>query len=116
MSEKSVLFMARTTRLHDFVRSLASSLDVEVHVATPDSPAAAHDFDLLVLDGDGVAFRPRGHHGQMAASSAEVRPCFLVLDEENLIDLHMPSQVALRLHLLECERGRARAARPPAVG
>ncbi|MFR3451294.1 MAG: hypothetical protein ACLTSX_06460 [Collinsella sp.] len=31
-----------------------TSLGVEVHVATPDSPAAAHDFDLLVLDGDGV--------------------------------------------------------------
>ena len=92
MSEKSVLFMARTTRLHDFVRSLASSLDVEVHVATPDSPAVAHDFDLLVLDGDGV----RPDRVDTMAKWLEQRggaPMLLVLDEENLIDLHLPSQV-----------------------
>ena len=54
MSEKSALFMARTTRFHEFARSLATTLGVEVSLATPDSPNAAHDFDLLILDSDGI--------------------------------------------------------------
>ena len=53
MSEKSALFMARTTRFHEFARSLTTTLGVEVSLATPDSPTAAHDFDLLILDSDG---------------------------------------------------------------
>ena len=48
MSEKSALFMARTTRFHEFARSLTTTLGVEVSLATPDSPTAAHDFDLLI--------------------------------------------------------------------
>ena len=47
MSEKNVLFMARTTRFHDFARTLTST-GVEVYAATPDSPNATHDFDLLI--------------------------------------------------------------------
>lgn len=92
MSEKSVLFMARTTRLHDFVRILASSLGVEVHIATPDSPAVAHDFDLLILDGDGV----RSDRVDAMAKWLEQRggvPMLLMMDEENLSDLHLPSHV-----------------------
>ena len=42
MSEKSALFMARTTRFHEFARSLTTTLGVEVSLATPDSPTAAH--------------------------------------------------------------------------
>ena len=38
MSEKSALFMARTTRFHEFTRSLTTTLGVEVSLATPDSP------------------------------------------------------------------------------
>ena len=50
MSEKSALFMARTTRFHEFARSLTTTLGVEVSLATPDSPTAAHDFDLTADD------------------------------------------------------------------
>ena len=50
MSDKNVLFMARTTRFHEFVRTLGTTMGAEVFAATPDSPGAAHDFDLLVLD------------------------------------------------------------------
>lgn len=92
MAEKTVLFMARTTRLHDFIRTLSTSLGVEVHVATPDSPAAAHDFDLLVLDGDGV----RPDRVDTMAKWLESRggaPMLLVVDEENLGELHLPTQV-----------------------
>ena len=46
MSEKTVLYMARTTRYFDFARSLTESLGVEVAAATPDSPTATGDFDL----------------------------------------------------------------------
>ena len=48
------VFMARTTRFHEFARSLTTTLGVEVSLATPDSPTAAHDFDLLILDSDGI--------------------------------------------------------------
>ena len=41
MSEKSALFMARTTRFHEFARSLTTTLGVEVSLATPDSPTAS---------------------------------------------------------------------------
>ena len=86
MAEKTVLFMARTTRLHDFIRTLSTSLGVEVHVATPDSPAAAHDFDLLVLDADGV----RPDRVDAMAKWLESRggaPMLLVVDEEDIAEM-----------------------------
>lgn len=92
MAEKTVLFMARTTRLHDFIRTLSTSLGVEVHVATPDSPAAAHDFDLLVLDVDGV----RPDRVDAMAKWLESRggaPMLLVVDEEDIAEMHLPSRV-----------------------
>ena len=92
MAEKTVLFMARTTRLHDFIRTLSTSLGVEVHVATPDSPAAAHDFDLLVLDADGV----RPDRVDAMAKWLESRggaPMLLVVDEEDIAEMHLPSRV-----------------------
>ena len=92
MSEKSVLFMARTKRLHEFVKTLVPALGVEVQVATPDSPAATHDFDMLILDGEGV----RQDRVEAMGKWLEGRggaPMLLIVDEENLIDLHLPSQV-----------------------
>ena len=92
MAEKTVLFMARTTRLHDFIRTLSTSLGVEVHVATPDSPAAAHDFDLFVLDADGV----RPDRVDAMAKWLESRggaPMLLVVDEEDIAEMRLPSRV-----------------------
>lgn len=92
MAEKTVLFMARTTRLHDFIRTLSTSLGVEVHVATPDSPAAAHVFDLLVLDADGV----RPDRVDAMAKWLESRggaPMLLVVDEEDIAEMRLPSRV-----------------------
>ena len=92
MAEKTVLFMARTTRLHDFIRTLSTSLGVEVHVATPDSPVAAHDFDLLVLDADGV----RPDRVDAMAKWLESRggaPMLLVVDEEDIAEMRLPSRV-----------------------
>lgn len=92
MSQKTVLFMARTMRFHDFVDALTFSLGIEVHIATPDSPAAAHDFDLLVLDADGV----RADRIEAMGSWLESRgsaPMLLIMDEENLPDLHLPTKV-----------------------
>ena len=89
MSEKNVLFMARTTRFHEFVRTLSSTLDAEVFVATPDSPSATHDFDLLVLDGDGV----RNDRIDAIAKWLDDRggvPMLLIMEEENLSTLRLP--------------------------
>ena len=89
MSEKNILFMARTTRFHEFARTLTSSLGAEVHVATPDSPSAAHDFDLLILDADGV----RNERLDAIAKWLEDRggvPMLLIVDEENISTLRLP--------------------------
>ena len=90
MSDKSVLFMARTTRFHEFVRTLTSTMGVEVSVATPDSPTAAHDFNLLILDADGV----RNDRIDAIAKWLEDRggvPMLLLVDEENLAGLRLPA-------------------------
>ena len=70
MSEKSALFMARTTRFHEFARSLTTTLGVEVSLATPDSPTAAHDFDLLILDSDGTLRLPNHAHADFVCPTA----------------------------------------------
>ena len=89
MSDKSILFMARTTRFHEFVRTLTTTMGAEVFAATPDSPGAAHDFDLLVLDADGV----RSDRLEQIAKWLEDRgniPMLVIVDEEALSELHMP--------------------------
>lgn len=90
VAEKNVLFMARTTRYHDFVRSLNASLGVEVYLATPDSPSVSHDFDLMVLDADGI----RNERIEQLAQWLDKRgsiPMLLIVEEENLPALHMPA-------------------------
>lgn len=90
MSEKSILFMARTTRFHDFVRTLTSSIAAEVYVATPDSPSVSHEFNLLILDADGV--RPdRIDAIAKWLDSRGSAPMLLLVDEENLSNLHLPA-------------------------
>lgn len=89
MSERSILYMARTTRFHEFARTLTSSLGAEVYAATPDSPGAVHDFDLLLLDTDGV----RPDRIEQIAKWLEGRgsiPMLLVVDEEDLSSLRLP--------------------------
>ena len=90
MSEKNVLFMARTTRYHEFVRNLTSAMGVEVFLATPDSPTAAHDFDLMVLDADGV----RNERIEQIAKWLDDRggvPMLLIVENQALPELRMPA-------------------------
>ena len=90
MAEKSILFMARTTRFHEFARSLVTTLGVEVNLATPDSPTAAHEFDLLLLDADGV----RGDRIEQIAKWLDDRgniPMLVIVDEETLPSLSLPA-------------------------
>lgn len=89
MAEKCVLFMARTTRFHEFVRSLTQTMGIEVSLATPDSPTAAHDFDLLILDADGI----RSDRIDQIASWLEERgsiPMLVIADDETLPGLRLP--------------------------
>lgn len=89
MAEKCVLFMARTTRFHEFVRSLTQTMGIEVSLATPDSPTAAHEFDLLVLDADGI----RNDRIDQIASWLEERggiPMLVIADDEALPGLRLP--------------------------
>lgn len=90
MAEKCILFMARTTRYHEFVQTLTQSLGVEVSLATPDSPTAAHDFDLLVLDADGI----RNDRIDQIAKWLEDRgsiPMLVIADDETLPGLRLPA-------------------------
>lgn len=90
MAEKCILFMARTTRFHEFARTLTQSLGVEVSLATPDSPNAAHDFDLLMLDGDGI----RSDRIDQIAKWLEDRggiPMLVIVDDETLPSLRLPA-------------------------
>ena len=90
MSEKSILFMARTTRFHEFARSLTTTMGAEVNLATPDSPTAAHDFDLLILDSDGI----RSDRIEQIAKWLDDRgsiPMLLIVDDEALGNFHAPA-------------------------
>ncbi len=89
MTDKSILLMARTTRFQDFALSLTSSLGVEVSLATPDSPTAAHDFDLLLLDADGV----RPDRMEQIATWLDDRggvPMLVIVDPGAIESLRMP--------------------------
>ena len=55
MSHKSILFLARSAQHIDFVSSLSTAMDVEVHTATPEDPSITHDFDLMILESAGVS-------------------------------------------------------------
>lgn len=90
MSDKNVLLMARTTRFHEFARTLSTTMGVEVSIATPDSPAAIHDFDLLLLDADGI----RNDRIEQIAKWLEDRgsiPMLIIVDEDQLASFSMPA-------------------------
>lgn len=91
MSEKNVLFMARTTRFHDFARTLTSTMGVEVYAATPDSPNATHDFDLLILDVDGLRNDRLDHIAKWLDGRGSI-PMLLIADEDALASLRIPSR------------------------
>ena len=91
MSEKNALFMARTTRYYEFAQSLSASLGIEVSAATPDSPTAARDFDLLILDADGI----RNDRIEQIAKWLDDRgniPMLVLVDDDALASLHMPAR------------------------
>ncbi len=90
MAEKSILFMARTTRFHEFANTLTSTMGVEVNLATPDSPNATHDFDLLLLDADGV----RNDRIEQISKWLDNRgniPMLVIVDADALPGLRLPA-------------------------
>ncbi|MDY2778015.1 MAG: response regulator transcription factor [Collinsella sp.] len=90
MSERSILFMARTTRFHELARTLISTVGAEVHTATPGAPGSARDFDLLLLDVDGV----RNDRLEQIAKWLDGRgsiPMLLMVDEDALSGLQIPA-------------------------
>ena len=91
MSEKNVLFMARTTRYYEFAQSLSSSLGVDVSAATPDSPTASRDFDMFILDADDI----RNDRIEQIAKWLDDRgniPMLVLVDDDALASLHMPAR------------------------
>lgn len=90
MADKNILFMARTTRFQNFAQSLTATMGVEVNMATPDSPTTAHDFDLLILDADGI----RNDRIEQIAKWLDDRgniPMLLIVEDGALATLRMPS-------------------------
>ena len=89
MSDKSILFMARTTRFHEFARTLTGALDADIYAATPDSPNITREFDLLMLDADGI----KSETLDQLARSLENRggiPMLLIVDEDDIGQVRMP--------------------------
>lgn len=89
-SQASILFMARTTRFHEFAQSLTKTMGVTVDVATPDSPTVAHDFNMLLLDADGV----RNDRIEQISKWLDDRggiPMLLIVDDEALSGLRLPA-------------------------
>ncbi|HJG31046.1 winged-helix domain-containing protein [Collinsella tanakaei] len=91
MSEKNVLFMARTTRYYEFAQTLTTSLGVDVSAATPDSPTAARDFDLLILDADGIRADRIEQIGKWLDDRGNI-PMLVLVDDDGLSGLHLPSR------------------------
>lgn len=90
MSEKHILFMARTTRYFEFAQTLSDSMGAKVFAATPGSPTASHDFDLMILDVDGI----RPDRIDQIAKWLEDRggaPMLVLVDDDGLSSLHMPA-------------------------
>lgn len=77
------------------MRELSHALDVSVLLATPDTfdqaVSSGHDFDLIILDVDGIT---RDIAGKVESYSAEngCIPLLIIVDEDKLPTLHMPVQ------------------------
>ena len=91
MSEKNVLFMARTTRYYEFAQTLTTSLGVDVSAATPDSPTASRDFDLLILDADGIRNDRIEQIGKWLDDRGNI-PMLVMVDDDGLAGLHLPAR------------------------
>ncbi|MCI1666212.1 MAG: winged-helix domain-containing protein [Atopobiaceae bacterium] len=95
MHHKNILLIARTTRHHERMRELSHALDVSVLLATPDTfdqaISSGHEFDLVVLDVDGVTNDLVGKVESYVAENGSI-PVLIIVDEEKLSALHMPVQ------------------------
>ena len=104
MSEKIVLFMARTTRYYEFAQSLSSSLGVDVSAATPDSPTAS----AISTCSSWMPTASANDRIEQIAKWLDDRgniPMLVMVDDDSLASLHLPSRFALRLYLFGCQRG-----------
>ena len=50
MSDKNILFMARTTRFHEFARTLTATMGAEVFAATPDAGDEILHVDSMTIN------------------------------------------------------------------
>ncbi len=92
---KNVLLVARTTRHHECMRTLAANLNISVLLATPDTftqaVASGHEFDLVVLDLAGVSTDVVNDVDSFATDKG-LLPQLFIVDEEQIPNLHIPVQ------------------------
>ena len=59
MHHKNILLISATTRLHDRMRELSHAIDVSIALANeetfPQAVSSGHEFDLVILDGEGMS-------------------------------------------------------------
>jgi DNA-binding response OmpR family regulator len=95
MHHKNVLLVARTTRNHDHMRKLASTLDVSILLSTPDTfeqaISSGHDFDLVVLDMAGISQETLNDIDAYVVDKGLI-PTLFIVDEDQIPDLHLPVQ------------------------
>lgn len=92
---KNILHIARTTRHHDRMRELSHAIDVSIALATPvtfpQAVSSGHDFDLVILDPDGMDQNILGAVDSYVSDNG-FTPMLLVVDEERLSRMHLPVQ------------------------
>ena len=91
MSHKSILFLARSNQHVEFIQSLTTAMDVEVHTATPDNPSIAHDFDVMILEAAGVNAKRIDSMATWLEDRGGI-PMLLLIEDAALPTLHLPNQ------------------------
>ncbi|MBE5024109.1 response regulator transcription factor [Olsenella sp. DSM 107455] len=95
MHHKNILLISATTRLHDRMRELSHEIDVSIALANeetfPQAVSSGHEFDLVILDGEGMSQDLLNAVDSFVAENGFV-PMLLVQDPDKLATLHMPTQ------------------------
>ena len=95
MHHKNILLVSATTRLHDRMRELSHAVDVSIALANeetfPQAISSGHEFDLVILDGDGMSQDTLNAVDSFVAENGFI-PMLFVQDPDKLATLHMPMQ------------------------
>lgn len=95
MHHKNILFLSRSNRHHEHMRSLARSLDVSIALSLPETFSQAissgREFDLVIMDTSGIDEDTLNAVDSYVAENGFI-PMLIIQDEDRLAGLRMPVQ------------------------